>query len=60
MDSLTETILALVSAFLMLSIGLLLWIAKLLAQVERLERELRKVHAWHENWINVGRRRERY
>jgi len=60
MDSLTDTILALVGAFLILSIALLAWIANLLAQVERLERELRKAHAWHENWINGASRRQRY
>jgi len=60
MDSLTDTILAVVGAFLILSIALLLWIANLLAQIERLERELRKAHAWHESWTGVARRRERY
>ena len=59
MDYTLNVILVVCGAFVLLTIALLLWIANLLLEVERLQRELRKAHAWHDNWMVASRRKER-
>jgi hypothetical protein len=56
MDYVFNTILAIVGAFMILSLALLVWIITLLAGVSELERELKKAESW---WERASQPRER-
>ena len=56
MDYVFNTILAIVGAFIILSVALLVWIINLLTRVSELERELKKAKFW---WERASQPRER-
>ena len=60
MDYALNVILVVVSAFCLVVISLLLWIASLLMECTRLARELQKARRWNEiYWGEFRKRRER-
>jgi len=56
MEYVFNTILAIVGAFIILSVALLVWIINLLTRVSELERELKKAKFW---WERASQPRER-
>jgi hypothetical protein len=57
MDSIVELVWFLAGAALLVSLGLLVWVASLLCRNDELERELSERRHWSEDF-NAGRRRK--